>query len=213
MAVEDWSTTAGSNTSVGGVSIAEGWSPASVNNALRGLMAEVATWRDGAIADLGDAADYQPLDATLTDFAALTTAADKGIYADGSDSFATYDLTSFGRTLGGLASYAALRTALGAVTVTASSLGTPGYITFDIAGTALTLQWGAGSISANSTGTITFPTTFSTWAKCIVSGGRSDGNTSTEGDVHIYAATGLSSQVIAYSGTGTGAYNWFAIGR
>ena len=35
----DWSTTAGSNTTVGGVSIAEGMNPANVNNAMRAIMA------------------------------------------------------------------------------------------------------------------------------------------------------------------------------
>ena len=37
--VWDWSTTAGSNTLVGGVSIAEGMSPGNVNNAMRAIMA------------------------------------------------------------------------------------------------------------------------------------------------------------------------------
>ena len=46
MAFDDWSQTAGSNLDVGGVSIAEGMSPAGVNNAMRGLMSEVAIWRD-----------------------------------------------------------------------------------------------------------------------------------------------------------------------
>jgi hypothetical protein len=45
MAIQAWSTTAGSNTSVDGVSIAEGWSPADVNNAIRGLMSDVAEWK------------------------------------------------------------------------------------------------------------------------------------------------------------------------
>lgn len=40
MAFSDWSTTAGSNTSVGGVSIAEGMNPSDVNNAIRAVMAE-----------------------------------------------------------------------------------------------------------------------------------------------------------------------------
>lgn len=43
-AVSSWSTTAGSNSSVDGVSIAEGMAASGLNNALRGLMAEVATW-------------------------------------------------------------------------------------------------------------------------------------------------------------------------
>lgn len=38
-----YSSTAGSNTSVGGVSIAEGMSPANVNNAIRAALADIAT--------------------------------------------------------------------------------------------------------------------------------------------------------------------------
>lgn len=45
MAIEDYSGTAGSNTTVGGVSIAEGMSPAGVNNAMRALMADIANSR------------------------------------------------------------------------------------------------------------------------------------------------------------------------
>lgn len=40
MAFSDWSTTAGSNTAVGGVSIAEGMNPSDVNNAIRAVMAD-----------------------------------------------------------------------------------------------------------------------------------------------------------------------------
>lgn len=42
--VDDYSKTAGSNTTVGGVSIAEGMSPASVNNAERADLADTAMW-------------------------------------------------------------------------------------------------------------------------------------------------------------------------
>lgn len=41
MAVDDWSTTAGSNTSIDGVNIDEGCSPAGINNAIRSIMAAV----------------------------------------------------------------------------------------------------------------------------------------------------------------------------
>ena len=44
MAVKDWSTTAASNTAVGGISIAEGWSPSNVNNAIREMMAQLADY-------------------------------------------------------------------------------------------------------------------------------------------------------------------------
>ena len=45
--IKNWSTTAGSNTSVGGVSIAEGMAPSNVNNAMRATNAAVqAFWID-----------------------------------------------------------------------------------------------------------------------------------------------------------------------
>ncbi|BBL75388.1 hypothetical protein [Methylomagnum ishizawai] len=68
-------------------------------------------------------ADKQPLDATLTALAALVTAADRLVYADGVDSFATTDLTAFGRTLAGLANVAALKTLLGLAVGDIAGLG------------------------------------------------------------------------------------------
>jgi hypothetical protein len=47
-----WSTTAASNTSVAGVSIAEGWAPASVNNAMRGMMADLSKYIKDSGGDL-----------------------------------------------------------------------------------------------------------------------------------------------------------------
>ena len=44
-AVEDWSETAGDNTDVGNINIAEDCPAANINNALREIMAQVATWR------------------------------------------------------------------------------------------------------------------------------------------------------------------------
>lgn len=49
-AVPDWSTTAASNTDVGGVNIAENCPAAGINNALREIMAQIATWAAGTIA-------------------------------------------------------------------------------------------------------------------------------------------------------------------
>lgn len=44
--IRDYSTTAASNTSVGGISTAEGMNPSAVNDAIRALMADLAAWRD-----------------------------------------------------------------------------------------------------------------------------------------------------------------------
>ena len=61
--------------------------------------------------------DAQPLDATLTALAGLTTAGDKLIYATASDTFTTTDFTAFGRTLVDDADAATARTTLGLGTI------------------------------------------------------------------------------------------------
>lgn len=211
MAVADWSTTAASNTTVGGINIAESCSPANINNALREIMKQIADWRDGDIAALGDSGDYQPLDATLTALAGVTTAADKLIYATGSDAFSTTDFTSYARTLLALSSKSAVQTELASLTSPGSSLAATGYVQIDIGGTTLMIQWGSGTLAGNSTDTISFSQTYSSWAVCVCSGGRN--NTGTEGDIRNYGSTGLSSQTIINAGAGgASTYNYIVIG-
>jgi uncharacterized membrane protein len=69
----------------------------------------------------------QALDATLTALAGVATAADKLIYATGSDAFSTTDITAFARTVLATANAAAARAALAlgsAAGVTASRMST-----------------------------------------------------------------------------------------
>lgn len=68
---------------------------------------------------------YQPLDTDLTGIAGLTYAADKSIYYTGS-AWATYDLTSVGRTLLAAPTQAAQRTALGLGDAAVQNIGTSG---------------------------------------------------------------------------------------
>lgn len=82
--------------------------------------------------------DAQPLDATLTALAGVTTAANKVIYATGSDAFTTADLTAFGRSIIDDADAAGGRTTLGLGTIATQNAnsvaitgGTIDNITFD----------------------------------------------------------------------------------
>lgn len=61
--------------------------------------------------------DAQPLDATLTALAGVSTVADRLIYATGSDTFTTTTFTSFGRSLVDDADASAARTTLGLGTI------------------------------------------------------------------------------------------------
>lgn len=59
MAVSDYSTTPGSNTTISGINIAEGCPPANINNAIRQLMADAKALLD----DLPDTSLLAPLTA------------------------------------------------------------------------------------------------------------------------------------------------------
>ena len=50
--ISDYDAVAANNSDIGGINIAEGCPAAGINNALRELMAQIAAWRDGAVAAL-----------------------------------------------------------------------------------------------------------------------------------------------------------------
>lgn len=78
-------------------------------------------------------------------------------------------------------------------------------------GETLLIQGGTGSIAANTTGFVAFPTSYSTTAPWgFVSGGGS--GTGTQGDVHNYTAPTLSGISIVNSAGNSSFYTWLAIG-
>lgn len=208
MALEDWSTTAGSNITIGGIDIAENCSPAGINNAIRELMAQIKTW-SGTISA---GSTKQNADATLTALAALVTSANKLIYATGSDTFATTDLTPFARTLLDDASASAARTTLGVPQApTMSGTAASGYLTFYLgSGGPFILQWKDATFAANGSTTVTYPTSFTSWSRAWNNGARQATNAQDNDPAVISSGTASCSVYSASDSSVSGTI--FAIG-
>lgn len=98
----------------------------------------------------------QPIDQTLTALAALATAANKLIYATGSDTFSTTDFTAFARTLLDDADAATMRATLGIQNLDFSAAMSPnGYQNLP---SGLIFQW--VTLTAANNSNLTFPISF-----------------------------------------------------
>ncbi len=207
MAISDYSTTPGSNTSISGINIAENCPPGNLNNALRQLMADLAVFNDDL--DLGEG--NQPLDATLTALAALTTAANKLIYATGSDAFATTDFTASARSLLALGSAASMLAFLGGSAITLSGSSTSGYISATLtSGGPFKFQWKDATFSGNGTTSVSYPTAYSSWSRAWCTGGESSAGASDNNP--FVASTGTSSCSVYSSRSDSTSGTIFAIG-
>lgn len=215
MPVSAWSTTAADNGSTLGIDIAENCAAANVNNALRIMMADLKVKFDSLDAAVGGGSGTsQPLDDTLTALAGLSTAANKVPYFTGVDAAALADFTSFGRSVVALGDANALAALISVISLSSVTFGT-NTISLSLvlsASHTLLIQGGTGSLAADTTGTITFPTAYATAPVCIVDGGSS--NVSHEGDVHASAAASTTGIAICNSnGSATCTYNWLSIGK
>lgn len=151
MAVTDWNTTPANNTSISGINVAEGCSPANINNAIRQMMADVRGFYNSTVLTSAIGVTVQGYSAPLASIAGLTTAADKMIYTTGANTYAVADLTAFGRQILDDADAAAVRTTLGL-----DALATKANVTTaEIA--ASTLVTASETIGANNNDT-TIPT-------------------------------------------------------
>ncbi len=120
MPIKDYSTTAGSNTSVDGINIAEGCLPGNVNNAMRAMMADTRSfYQSGGWIDLGYTHTY----ASSTSFTVS------------SDVTAFYPVDQRVRAVG-----ATTGTIYG--TITASSYSAPN--------TTVTVSWDSGSLQSEA---------------------------------------------------------------
>jgi hypothetical protein len=182
VALSDWSTVAASNATVLGINIGEGCPPGNVNDAIRQALADVATGinistlgtflSSTTLAQARTALGVPEGSTSVTNFNALTNAANKVPYMTGSDGWDTTDFTSFGRSIVATGDAAALLTLAGGIGVSASSFtSSSGHVDFTIGSTTFKLQWVDASIPANSTGTsVTYPTAYTSWSRAWCSG-------------------------------------------
>jgi hypothetical protein len=137
--IKDYSSTAGSNTSIGGISIAEGMLPSNINNAFRGLTADIREWyNDSQWVIYGDG------DTTFTiTYASATSFTVAGV-----------DVTSFyhvGRRVKAIATTPG--TIYGTISATTFSTNTTVTVTWDsgsLANEAVTIYVGALSKTNDS---------------------------------------------------------------
>jgi hypothetical protein len=213
MSTDDWSTTPASNATVLGIDIGENCAAANVNDAIRIAMADLKTKLDEIDATIGTSPTGQPLDATLTALAALTTAADQYILATGANSFSMASITSIGQAIVASASYSALLTALGFGYSTTGTPGSSGWkfyvdIPFPTLGT-LRINMGTIVLGANVTTTDAFLGNYTT-----VFGGTGGVNTfAANEDENWYIGNCSTSAITVHNPrNSTTSYFWFAFG-
>lgn len=203
MAVSDWSTTPGDNTSISGINIGEGCPPANINNAIRQMMTDVKAMRDGIDTGSGN----QPADPTLSGIAATSPTANTMIYATGNDVFATTALTAFARTLLDDGNAATARATIGAAQApTVSGNGTSGYVDFGV----FKIAWKDTTVAPNSNNSYPYSTSFSSFARAWFSGGSV--STDAEENNPFVSSSGLSSAQISSARDGAVSGVLFAMG-
>lgn len=186
-------------------------SPGNVDNALRSIMALVrntfvAGW-EGLLAGTTSGIPVSNGAGTITAKAAPT-----------GDIVGTSDAqTLTNKTISGLVADLAVAdggtgastaaAAFANIATTASSLAIPGYHKFP---SGLLIQWGRGTLGANSTGTITYPAAYSIASICSAGGGDSDVGTADQ--VRRYGAATTTGASIVNPHNATNTYEWIAIG-
>lgn len=157
----------------------------------------------------------QPLDTTLTALAGITTAADKLIYATGSNTFSTTPLTPFARTILDDADAAAVCTTLGAVKTSdyaTKSLMPNGHQRLP---SGMILQWGTTASTINMDGSVT--STFSTAFPnaCLVAQVTAFGSVTGSGvGPTMCIGSFTTTQIVILNDNNSGWYGmWFAVGK
>jgi hypothetical protein len=163
----DLSATAGSNGTIEGVNVADGCPAGNLNDGIRGLAAAVRNTFTSALQSFFAGSSTLPIanggtaGATIVDARTNLGAAAAGTNSDITALTALASPITLAQGGTGATSAAAARSALGIVNVAASSLiENGGYRTWS---DGIKESWGYIDVSADSSGSVTFPSAYTSW--------------------------------------------------
>ena len=112
MGVSDYNTTPISNSSINGINIAEGWSAADMNNALRQMMADIAEWYDERLVVGTDVQAYSAL-LTEIDGDVVSVGSSRILYKDATGTWTGAEINNSGLLVLSSADFPEMRTRMG----------------------------------------------------------------------------------------------------
>lgn len=193
----DWSSTAGSNSSVDGVNVATGMPVQNTDNAIRSLMAAIRQTFSVNLRNFLAGSETLQISQGGT---GAPTAVDARTTLGAAKSGANSDITSLsGLTTALAAAYGGTGQATPVFTLSGDA--TAGTLTMSVNGaTVLKLTWKDYTVAANSSATVTYHGAFSSWSRAWCSGGRSD--LTAQGNFPAVSAQSATNATVvnAYSG-------------
>jgi hypothetical protein len=167
--ISEYSSTAGNNTDINSINLAEGMAPSLVNNAIRQLMAQLKNFQDGSAADNVTVGGNLAVTGTSTMTGTVTGT------AGFSGPITTASITATGGTINGAVIGGSSAQAITGTNVTAT-VGFTGALTGAVTGNTTGTHTGAvtgnvtGNLTGNVTGNVTAASGTSTFNNVTISG-------------------------------------------